>query len=56
MFLLTKKDNMTIFMTTHDPEILEILENVYVLEDGQLANDKQAYVASSVRLHYCQVL
>ncbi|SHM97784.1 ABC transporter ATP-binding protein [Gracilibacillus kekensis] len=38
---LTEKDNMTILMTTHDPEILEMLDNVYALEDGQLADEKK---------------
>ncbi|MBU9712553.1 ABC transporter ATP-binding protein [Evansella tamaricis] len=37
---LTTSKNMTIMMTTHDPEILEILENVYLLEDGKIEKAK----------------
>ncbi|WP_058306651.1 ABC transporter ATP-binding protein [Gracilibacillus massiliensis] len=38
---LTQNDKMSILMTTHDPAILEIIDNVYALEDGQLADDKK---------------
>ncbi|WP_407269903.1 ABC transporter ATP-binding protein [Radiobacillus sp. PE A8.2] len=35
---LTNNQQTTIIMTTHDPGIMEILDHVYTLEDGQIAN------------------
>ncbi|GAE92025.1 ABC transporter [Gracilibacillus boraciitolerans JCM 21714] len=36
---LTQNDKITILMTTHDPGILEMLDDVYALEAGKLADD-----------------
>jgi putative ABC transport system ATP-binding protein len=33
---LVQRESMTIVMTTHDPAIMEIVDQVYVLEDGQI--------------------
>ncbi|WP_153736149.1 ABC transporter ATP-binding protein [Aquibacillus halophilus] len=38
---LTSNKKTTIIMTTHDPGILEILDHVYTLEDGQIENETQ---------------
>lgn len=36
---LIEKDRMTIVMTTHDPAIMEIVDHVYTLEDGQIVDE-----------------
>jgi putative ABC transport system ATP-binding protein len=36
---LVQKENMTIVLTTHDPAIMEIVDHVYALEDGQIVDE-----------------
>lgn len=36
---LVAQENMTIVMTTHDPAIMEIVDHVYTLEDGQIVDE-----------------
>ncbi|MDF2936832.1 MAG: transporter ATP-binding protein [Paenibacillaceae bacterium] len=36
---LVAQGNMTIVMTTHDPAIMEIVDHVYTLEDGQIVDE-----------------
>jgi len=36
---LVERENMTIILTTHDPAIMEIVDQVYALEDGQLVEE-----------------
>jgi len=31
---LVKNEGFTVIMTTHDPEIMKIVDQVYTLEDG----------------------
>jgi putative ABC transport system ATP-binding protein len=33
---LVQQDNMTVILSTHDPAIMEIVDHVYELEDGQI--------------------
>ncbi len=35
---LVEKEGMTIVLTTHDPAIMEIADQVYALEDGQIVD------------------
>ncbi|WP_409346874.1 ABC transporter ATP-binding protein [Paenibacillus sp. MBLB4367] len=35
---LVEKEGMTIVLTTHDPAIMEIVDQVYALEDGQIVD------------------
>lgn len=35
---LVEKENVTMFMTSHDPAIMEVADYVYVLEDGSIIN------------------
>lgn len=35
---LVQKEGVTIIMTTHDPAIMEIVDQVYALEDGQIVD------------------
>lgn len=35
---LVERDGMTIVITTHDPAIMEIVDHVYALEDGQIVD------------------
>jgi putative ABC transport system ATP-binding protein len=35
---LVQKEGMTIVLTTHDPAIMEIVDQVYALEDGQIVD------------------
>lgn len=35
---LVQKEDMTIVITTHDPAIMEIVDQVYALEDGQIVD------------------
>ncbi len=35
---LVKNEGMTIVLTTHDPAIMEIVDQVYALEDGQIVD------------------
>jgi len=37
---LVQKEGMTIILTTHDPAIMEIVDQVYALEDGQILGEK----------------
>lgn len=37
---LVARENMTIVMTTHDPAIMEIVDHVYTLEDGQIVDER----------------
>lgn len=37
---LTENKETTIVMTTHNPDILEMIDQVYSLEDGQIADQK----------------
>ncbi len=37
---LVAQENMTIVMTTHDPAIMEIVDHVYTLEDGQIVDQR----------------
>lgn len=36
---LVQKEHMTIVITTHDPAIMEIVDHVYALEDGQIVDE-----------------
>jgi len=36
---LVKEEGMTIVMTTHDPNMMELADHVYTLEDGQIAQE-----------------
>jgi putative ABC transport system ATP-binding protein len=36
---LVQKEHMTIVLTTHDPAIMEIVDHVYALEDGQIVDE-----------------
>lgn len=36
---LVEKERMTIILTTHDPEIMEIVDQVYTLEDGRIVDE-----------------
>ncbi|MNP81927.1 putative ABC transporter ATP-binding protein [compost metagenome] len=36
---LVAQGSMTIVMTTHDPAIMEIVDHVYTLEDGQIVDE-----------------
>lgn len=36
---LVQKEHMTIIITTHDPAIMEIVDHVYALEDGQIVDE-----------------
>lgn len=35
---LVQKDGITVVMTTHDPAIMELVDEVYELEDGKIVN------------------
>lgn len=35
---LVREERMTIILTTHDPAIMEIVDHVYALEDGQIVD------------------
>jgi putative ABC transport system ATP-binding protein len=35
---LVEREGMTIVLTTHDPAIMEIVDQVYALEDGQIVD------------------
>jgi putative ABC transport system ATP-binding protein len=36
---LVQKEGMTIILTTHDPAIMEIVDQVYALEDGRIVDE-----------------
>jgi len=36
---LVQHEGMTIILTTHDPAIMEIVDQVYALEDGQIVDE-----------------
>lgn len=36
---LVEKENMTIVLTTHDPAIMDIVDQVYALEDGRIVEE-----------------
>jgi putative ABC transport system ATP-binding protein len=36
---LVQREHMTIVLTTHDPAIMEIVDHVYALEDGQIVDE-----------------
>lgn len=36
--VLVQREGITIILTTHDPAIMEIVDQVYVLEDGQIVD------------------
>lgn len=36
---LVQKERMTIILTTHDPAIMEIVDQVYALEDGRIVDE-----------------
>lgn len=36
---LVQKEKMTIILTTHDPAIMEIVDQVYALEDGRIVDE-----------------
>lgn len=38
---LVESEGMTIILTTHDPAIMEIVDQVYALEDGQIVEESQ---------------
>jgi putative ABC transport system ATP-binding protein len=37
---LVKHEGITIIMTTHDPAIMEIVDQVYTLEDGTIVEER----------------
>lgn len=36
---LVEKEGLTVVMTTHDPNMMEIADHVYTLEDGEIINE-----------------
>lgn len=39
--LLIEKEGVTIVMTTHDPNLMEVADHVYTLEDGLIVDEKR---------------
>lgn len=37
---LVQQHGMTIILTTHDPAIMDIVDQVYALEDGQIVEER----------------
>ncbi len=37
---LIEKQGVTVLMTTHDPDMVEVADHVYILEDGEIVDEK----------------
>lgn len=37
---LVEKEGLTVVMTTHDPSMMEVADQVFTLEDGEIVNDQ----------------
>ena len=37
---LTEEEKLTIVMTTHDPNMMELADHVYTLEDGEIIDER----------------
>jgi len=38
--LLIEREDVTVVMTTHDPNMMEVADKVYTLEDGVIIDEK----------------